>query len=109
MERFIYLSMISKGGYVYLLTNKHHTVLYVGVTSDLYTRIYQHRNHLFKNSFTDKYNVEKLVYYDDFPQITDAIAREREIKKWRREKKDILIHEFNPDWADLWEVVKDWH
>ena len=97
-----------KRGYVYILTTKNHRVLYIGVTSDLYSRVYQHRNHTYKDSFTDRYNVEKLVYYEDFSQIENAIAREKEIKKWRKEKKLQLIHEKNPAWNDLWEEVQHW-
>lgn len=97
-----------KGGYVYILTSKNHRVFYIGVTSDLYTRTYQHRNHLFKNSFTDKYNVEKLVYYEQFDNIEVAITREKELKKWRREKKLKLIDEMNPEWNDLWNNIQDW-
>lgn len=94
-----------KGGYVYILTNKHHNVLYVGVTSSIVNRIHQHRNHFYKNSFTSKYNVEKLVYYELHNTIEFAIAREKEIKKWNRSKKDALINSFNPDWEDLWNQI----
>jgi putative endonuclease len=99
---------MKKGGYVYLVTNKHLTSLYVGVTSDLAQRIYDHRNHNYRNSFTDKYNVEFLVYYELFDSITLAIDREKEIKKWRREKKDALVNKFNPEWKDLYNDIMMW-
>jgi putative endonuclease len=91
-----------KGGYVYMMTNMHHTVLYVGVTSDIIGRVYQHKDHTYKSSFTDRYNVEKLVYYEFFDGIEDAITREKQIKKYRREKKLALINQMNPKWNDLW-------
>ncbi len=97
-----------KGGCIYILTNKHRTVLYTGVTSNLYNRIHQHKNHYYKNSFTDKYNVEFLVYYEGFDRIEEAIAREKEVKKWNRQKKIDLISLFNPEWNDLWDEVSKW-
>jgi putative endonuclease len=99
---------MKRGGAVYFVTNKSNSVLYVGVTSDLFARIQQHREHFFKRSFSDKYNTEKLVYYEFFGRIEEAIAREKEIKKWRREKKDALIGSMNPEWKDLWEDIQDW-
>ena len=94
-----------KGGYVYIATNKHHTTLYTGVTSKLINRIHQHKTHFYKNSFTDKYNIEYLVYYEGFGRIEDAISREKEIKKWNRQKKIDLINSMNPDWKDLWSEI----
>lgn len=90
-----------KGGSVYIMTNKHRNVLYIGVTANLPVRIQQHKSHVFRNSFTDKYNIEFLIYHETFFDIESAIAREKEIKKWRREKKDKLVNEFNPEWKDL--------
>ena len=90
------------------MTNKNKTTLYIGVTSDLVVRVQQHKQHVFKNSFTDRYNLEYLVYYENFSSIEEAISREKEIKKWRREKKEMLIHAQNPHWRDLWEKIKDW-
>ena len=86
-----------------MLTNKHHTVLYIGVTSNLQKRVYEHKQHIYKNSFTDKYNIETLVHYETYPNITAAIEREKVIKKWRREKKDALINERNPEWKELYD------
>jgi putative endonuclease len=94
-----------KGGYVYIVTNKHHTVLYTGVTSNLPNRTYQHKEHIYKKSFSDRYNTEYLVYYEIFEGIQEAIAREKAIKKMTRAKKEALINAFNPNWKDLYEVV----
>ncbi|RKX57907.1 MAG: GIY-YIG nuclease family protein, partial [Thermodesulfobacteriota bacterium] len=73
--------------YVYLLTNWNNKVMYLGVTNNLERRLYEHKNKLFKG-FTEKYNVNKLVYFEETQDVTVAIAREKEIKKWRREKKN---------------------
>ena len=89
------------GGTVYILTNVHHEVLYIGVTSDLFQRIPEHINKVYPNSFTAKYNCNKLVYYETFGRIEDAIAREKQLKKWNREWKNKLIADFNPEWKDL--------
>jgi putative endonuclease len=99
---------MERGGAVYIVTSKTHSVLYTGVSSDLVLRIQQHREHYFKKSFSDRYNTEKLVYYDLFGTIEEAIWREKEIKKWRREKKEALINKMNPEWRDLWEDIKEW-
>jgi len=87
-----------KLSYVYIMTNKTKTVLYIGVTSDLCGRIYEHKKHIFKNSFTDKYNVEDCIYYEMFGDINLAMARETQLKLWRREKKEKLINLVNPNW-----------
>lgn len=71
---------MSKGGFIYIITNKNHTTLYIGVTSNLVARIYEHKNKFYKNSFSSKYNLEKLVYYDFFGSIEEAIAREKQLK-----------------------------
>ena len=76
--------------YVYLLTNWNHKVMYVGVTNDLKLRIYEHQNKLVKG-FTEKYNINKLVYFEQTRDVLSALTREKEIKKWRREKKDNLV------------------
>ncbi|HMP29512.1 MAG TPA: GIY-YIG nuclease family protein [Saprospiraceae bacterium] len=90
-----------KGGYTYILTNITRTTLYVGVTSDLVQRIAQHKSHQYKNSFTSKYNVEYCIYYEEFPTIIKAINREKEIKKWSRHKKELLINKVNPEWLEI--------
>lgn len=91
--------------FVYLMTNKTNKVVYTGVTNDLQRRLYEHKNKLIEG-FTQKYNVNKLVYYEETSDIKIAILREKEIKKWRREKKDNLINTLNPEWNDL---SNDWY
>jgi putative endonuclease len=99
---------MEKGGCVYILTNFNKTVVYVGVTSDLFTRIQEHKLEKYPNSFSAKYKLKYCVYYEALFTIEEAIGREKQIKKWRREKKDALINSINPNWDDLWEVIKDW-
>ena len=91
---------MDKAYYVYLLTNWNNRVIYVGVTSDLERRVYEHKNKL-HDGFTQKYNVNKLVYYESSCDVMAAIEREKQIKKWRREKKNQLVIQMNPDWDDL--------
>ncbi len=90
-----------KSGYTYIMTNVNKTVLYVGVTSDLEKSITQHKTHHFKGSFNSRYNLEICIYYEEFPTITEAIIREKEIKKWNRSKKENLINKVNPDWVEI--------
>jgi len=86
--------------YVYILTNWTDKVMYVGVTKDLMRRLYQHKNELIPG-FTSKYNVHKLVYFEETDDVLTALEREKEIKKWRREKKNNLVEKWNPEWKDL--------
>ncbi|WP_258098677.1 GIY-YIG nuclease family protein [Marinoscillum pacificum] len=97
-----------KGGVVYILTNHHHTTLYIGVTSDLYSRIMEHRLKSNPTSFTARYNLNKLVYYEALATIEEAIAREKQLKAGSRKKKVDLINSINPDWRDLFEEVSKW-
>ncbi|MFY0653144.1 MAG: GIY-YIG nuclease family protein [Cyclobacteriaceae bacterium] len=99
---------MEKGGNIYILTNKNKTVLYVGVTSDLPTRIHQHKTKVFKSSFTTRYNVDRLVYYEVFHSIEEAIAREKQLKGGSRKKKEELIDKFNPEWKDLYSEIMRW-
>ena len=99
---------MERGGCIYIMTNKHKTTLYVGVTSDLLSRVFEHKQHKYPGSFTAKYNLEYCVYFETFSSIEEAINREKEIKKWRREKKEVLINNVNPEWNDLWDVIKTW-
>lgn len=92
--------MYDKQYFVYILTNKNNKVLYIGVTSDLVGRIFQHKERTVK-CFTSRYNVDKLVYYEVYEDIYEAISREKRLKNLVRRKKDILINEFNPKWLDL--------
>ncbi len=87
--------------YVYILSNKVNTVLYVGITNSLQRRIYEHKHKLF-DGFTKKYNVNKLVYFEETADVLDAIAREKQLKHWARAKKDDLINKFNPTWQNLY-------
>ncbi len=90
-----------RAGAVYILSNHSNTTLYTGATSNLVSRLYKHRNGTYKKSFTSKYAVTKLVYYEVFPRIEDAIAREKQIKGGSRLKKENLILSINPNWYDL--------
>ena len=89
--------------YVYLLTNEKGNVIYTGVTNDLLRRVYEHKNHLDKGSFTAQYNIEKLVYYETTNDVESAIAREKQIKGWNRKRKNKLVESKNPEWKDLYE------
>ena len=91
---------MSKTYYVYLVTNWNNKVLYIGVTNNLERRLYEHKNKLVKG-FTEKYNVNKLVYFEQSSDIESAITREKEIKKWRREKKNDLVESVNKKWNHL--------
>ena len=84
------------------MTNKKDGVLYIGVTSDLKKRVYEHKNNL-APGFCEKYNLDKLVYAESFPSMLDAIAREKQLKKWNRDWKIELIEKENPKWNDLYE------
>jgi putative endonuclease len=90
-----------KKGYIYILTNHNNTVLYIGVTSNLTQRIQQHKTGYFKNAFTSRFNINKLVYYEEFLSIEDAIRREKQLKGGSRRKKVELIEKRNKDWKDL--------
>ena len=92
--------MITKTFYVYILSTDNNRVLYIGVTNDLLRRLNEHRNNL-NSGFTFKYNVHKLVYFESFVFIEDAINREKHLKEWKREWKDNLIRKENPNWRDL--------
>lgn len=89
--------------WVYILTNTSRNVMYVGVTNSLENRIAQHRE-ASRDSFTGRYKVATLVYAEDYKYVEDAIAREKQIKGWRRSKKNELVEAANPTWADLLEV-----
>lgn len=89
--------------YIYIITNKYNNVLYTGITSALMKRVFEHKNKIMKG-FTTKYNCDKLVYYEHFFRVEDAITREKQIKGWNRAKKIALIESMNPEWKDLAEV-----
>ena len=89
---------------VYILTNRTNKVLYIGVTSDLVGRTWQHKGKLI-DGFTKKYNLCKLIYYEIYDDMSNAINREKQLKKWRREKKEFLINNFNPTWEDKFDFI----
>lgn len=86
--------------YVYILTNKSNEVLYIGVTNNLLRRLYEHRNEQIEG-FTKKYHVHKLVFFEEFSDINDAITCEKRLKRWTRAKKNALVESKNPKWKDL--------
>ena len=88
--------------YVCILTNKYNTVLYTGVTRELIRRVYEHKSHADPKSFTSKYKVTKLVYFEETSNVRAAIEREKQIKSWSRDRKTDLIFEKNPHWVDLY-------
>jgi putative endonuclease len=96
--------MVTKQYYVYIMTNKYNRVLYTGVTNNLQKRAYEHKTGR-GGSFTSRYNVNKLVYYQTTPDVNSAIAREKQIKAGSRKKKVELINEMNPEWNDLYESL----
>ena len=96
--------MMDKNPCVYILASRRNGTLYVGVTSDLIKRVYQHRNDL-AEGFTKRYQVHTLVWFEQHERMESAILREKAIKKWPRAAKIGLIEENNPDWCELWEVL----
>jgi putative endonuclease len=93
-----------KEGYVYFMTNSNNRVLYIGVTNDLVRRMAEHKAKI-NPSFTSKYNCYKLVYFEEFENITNAIEREKQLKKWKRQWKNVLVNFDNPNWEDLSEEI----
>ena len=88
--------------YVYILASATNYTVYIGVTSDLVRRVYEHREHLDPDSFTSKYGVHKLVYFEQTNDVKSALEREKQLKGWRRSKKNALIESMNPEWKDLY-------
>ena len=93
-----------KAGYVYILASRRNGTLYTGVTSQLVQRVWKHKSEVWEG-FTRQYQVHRLVYFEEHPDIRDAIVREKQIKKWKRAWKIRLIEEMNPEWRDLYEEV----
>lgn len=93
-----------KEAYVYIMANKYNTTLYIGMTNDLQRRVGEHKAHVNKG-FSDRYNCEKLVYFEGLESIDAAISREKELKNWKREWKNNLVKEENPDWHDLSSLI----
>lgn len=105
-EYFLYAQEISmeKTYYVYIITNKLNSVLYIGITSNLVKRIWEHKNKVV-DGFSNKYNLNKLVYYEICNDIEQAIKREKQLKNWHRAWKDNLIKEKNPEFLDLFSSI----
>ncbi len=95
---------MEKSFYVYIMASETNGVLYIGVTSDLIKRTYQHKNEIIEG-FTRKYNICNLVYFEIFKDSTAAITREKQLKKWNRKWKIHLIEKMNPSWKDLYEEI----
>ena len=92
--------------YIYIITNKKYGVLYIGYTNNLKRRVYQHKNKVHPATFSARYNLDTLVYYEIFESKEEALLREARFKKWDREWKINLINELNPEWKDLYIEVK---
>ena len=90
---------------VYIMSNWNNKVVYIGITNNLERRVYEHKNKMI-DGFTKKYNINKLVYFEQTNDVNSAIEREKQLKSWRREKKNVLINSINPNWNDLSE---DWY
>jgi putative endonuclease len=99
--------MTGRTYYVYILASQTKGTLYIGITSNLAARIWQHKNNIVEG-FTQKYSVHRLVYFEEHSAPNDAILREKQIKKWNRDWKIRLIEEKNPDWKDLWDDISAW-
>ena len=91
--------------YVYILSDNLNRVIYTGVTRNLIRRVYEHKNNMDPESFTAKYNVHKLVYYESTSDVKVAIEREKQIKGWNRKRKNKLIESKNPSWAELYDSI----
>ena len=91
--------------YVYIMANVKNTVLYTGVTNDLIRRVYEHKHNLGSKSFTAKYDIHKLVYFEDTGDIRAAIEREKQIKGWNRRRKNKLVESKNPSWEELYDLL----
>jgi putative endonuclease len=92
-----------KGGWIYFLANRYRGTIYIGVTADIRARVHQHRTD--PAGFIARYDLSRLVHVETFPTIDEAIAREKALKKWRRDWKVELIERANPDWRDLFDVI----
>ena len=97
-----------KNYYIYIMTNENNTTLYTGVTGNLLARIDQHKRKINQKSFSARYNINKLVYYEVFDDSYDAITREKQIKAGSRQKKIDLVNSMNPEWKDLFPGLCEW-
>jgi len=96
---------MNKEAYIYIMASKYNTTLYIGMTNDLQRRVGEHKAHINKGGFSSRYNCEKLVYFEDLGSFDAAIEREKSLKNWKREWKNNLIKESNPEWNDLSESI----
>ena len=92
--------------YVYIMSNRTHTTIYIGMTNNLLRRVDEHRNKLFPESFTAKYGIDRLVYFEATNDVNAAIQREKQLKSWSRKRKNALIESMNPEWDDLYEQIR---
>lgn len=99
---------MERGGCVYIMSNQYRTTLYIGVSSNLPARIWEHVNHAYPKSFTARFKLHHCVYYESFFSIEESIAKEKELKGWKRERKNVLINSMNPTWQDLSEEIINW-
>lgn len=99
---------MERGGCIYIMTNDFNNVYYIGVTSDLRNRVWQHKNNIYQNSFTSKYKCYKLVYYLFFPNIEETIGEEKRIKGGNRQQKIELVEKLNPIWTDLFDTLDEY-
>ena len=91
--------------FVYILSNHTNTAIYTGVTRDLVRRVYEHKHHMDPNSYTAKYSIHKLVYFESTCDVNAAIEREKQIKSWNRKRKNKLVESKNPSWAELYDSI----
>ena len=91
--------------YVYILSNETNVAIYIGVTNDLVRRVYEHKTHADPNSHTAKYEIHKLVYFEETSDVRAAIEREKQLKGWNRARKNRLVASMNPTWADLYDSL----
>lgn len=95
-------TIMAKQYHIYIMTNVHHTVLYIGMTGNILRRGWEHKQKV-NEGFTKKYNCTKMVYYENYDEVYDAIDREKQLKGWTRAKKEWLINRLNPEWRDVYE------
>ena len=91
--------------YVYILANVTNVAVYIGMTNNLIRRVYEHRNHIDPDSFTSQYNIHKLVYFEQTSDVRAALEREKQLKGWKRSKKNALVEKMNPQWKDLYPLI----
>jgi len=91
--------------YVYILTNANKNLIYIGVTNNLIRRVYEHKHHLDKGSYTARYNIDQLVYFEETSDVEAAISREKQLKGWNRARKYRLVESKNPEWKDIYTQI----